>query len=343
MSDLLERRVFGRAGFPVTTLGFGTVAVGNLGRPMPDDVARSLVQHAWDSGVRLFDTAPMYGHGLAELRLAAELSDFPRDEYVLVTKVGRSLTPAAPGSFDSSPWVDTPSLRIDYDYSFDGVMRQVDDSLHRMGTDHFDVLLVHDIDHWTHGDSQPQRFREALDGAFPALIALRDQGVVRAIGAGVNDVDVSLAVAGAVDIDCLLIAGTYTLLDQEAGRELLPLCRGRGIAVINGRVFGSGVLATGPTPRARFDYAPAPQDVLTRVASIEQICRAHAVELGAAALQFAGAHGAIANVCVGSSRVSQQEQTLRWAAMEIPAAFWGDLADSGLVEMPAPLPSAISG
>lgn len=335
MSSLLERRTFGRAGFAVTGLGFGTVALGNLGKPMSDEVARTLVQYAWDRDVRLFDTAPMYGHGLAELRLAAALSERRRDDYVLVTKVGRSLTPAEPGSFDSSPWLDTPSLRIDFDYSYDGVMRQVDESLHRMGTDHFDVLLVHDIDRWTHGDAQPQRFGEALAGAFPALIALRDQGVVRAIGAGVNDVDVSLAVAGAVDIDCLLIAGTYTLLNQEAGRDLLPLCAERGIAVINGRVFGSGVLATGPTPRARFDYAPAPQEVLTRVAAIEKLCRAHSVELGAAALQFAGAHGAIANVCVGASSDIQQKQTFLWAAADIPAAFWVDLADSGMVEFTA--------
>lgn len=338
MRNLLERRTFGRAGFTVTALGFGTVALGNLGQSMSDEVARSLVQYAWDRGVRLFDTAPMYGHGLAESRLAAELTERRRDDYVLVTKVGRSLTPAEPNSFDSSPWVDTPSLRIDYDYSYDGVMRQVDESLHRMGTDHFDVLLVHDIDRWTHGDAQPQRLGEALDGAFPALLALRDQGVVRAIGAGVNDVDVSLAVAGTVDIDCLLIAGTYTLLNQEAGRDLLPLCVERGIAVINGRVFGSGVLATGPTPRARFDYAPAPQEVLTRVAAIEKLCRSHAVEIGAAALQFAGAHGAIANVCVGASSVNQQKQNFLWSAADIPAAFWGDLADSGLVEMPAPNP-----
>lgn len=326
-----NRKTFGRVDLDVTEVGFGSVALGNLGRRVSGDDAHALVRHAWDRGVRFFDTAPMYGHGLAEYRLAAELIERNRDDYVLVTKVGRTLTPAHKGTFDHAPWVDTPPLRMDYDYSYDGVMRQVEQSLHRMGTDHFDALLVHDIDRWTHGVEQQQRFKEAMEGAFPALIELRDQGVVTAIGAGVNDVDVCVAVAEAVDIDCLLIAGMYTLLDQEADREILPLCHSRGIAVINGRVFGSGILATGSSSSARFDYAPATRDVVRRVQAIEEVCSAHSVQLGAAAIQFAAAHPAVTSVCLGASSVAQQQQNYSWVDAEIPDSFWQDLAQSGLV------------
>lgn len=330
--SISDRRRFGRSGFDVTAVGFGSVAVGNMGRRMSGDDAHGLVRHAWDRGVRFFDAAPMYGHGLAEYRLAAELIERDRDDYVLATKVGRTLTPADKSSFDSSPWLSTPPFRVDYDYSYDGVMRQVEHSLHRLGTDHFDVLLVHDIDYWTHGAEQPRRLREALDGAFPALLALRQQGVVTAIGAGVNEVDVCLAVAHEVDIDSLLIAGTFTLLDQEAARQLLPLCVDRGIAVINGRVFGSGVLATGSASGARLDYAPASLKVLERVRALEEVCNAHSVALGAAAVQFASAHPAVATVCLGASSVTQQEQNYHWAEANIPEAFWRDLVQSGLVE-----------
>jgi D-threo-aldose 1-dehydrogenase len=222
-------------------------------------------------------------------------------------------------------------LSLEYDYSYDGVMRQVEHSMQRMGTDRFDVLMVHDPDRWTHGSEQPARFQEALDGAFPALLALRDQGVVSAIGIGVNEVDVCMDAARAVDIDCILIAGAYTLLNQQAADELFPLCVARGVAVMNARVFGSGVLATGSGPSARFNYAPADDAVLGRVRDLEALCDRHGVALGAAAVQFAVDHPAVVNVCVGTSSVPQQEQSYRWLEEEIPAEFWDELIATGLV------------
>lgn len=338
--SITDQRTFGRVGWKTTLAGFGSVALGNMGKVMPTASARTLVGHAWESGVRLFDTAPMYGHGLAEYRLADELMDRNRDEYALVTKVGRTLHPAPAGTFDTGPWKNTPPMRIEYDYSYDGVMRQVEASMQRMATDRFDVLLVHDADRWTHGDQYRERFQEAIDGAFMALLSLRDQKVVSAIGIGVNEVDVCIEAASVVDIDCMLIAGTYNLLDQEADKELLPLCQARGIAVINGRVFGSGILATGTTPSARFNYAPASADLIARVRPIEDLCWDYGVSLGAVAVQFAASHPAITNVCMGAGSVEQQEQNYSWLEEEVPEELWIELIAKGLLPTHTPPPSS---
>lgn len=334
-----EQRKFGRSGLSTSLAGFGSVALGNMGKVMSTETARSLIRHAWESGVRLFDTAPMYGHGLAEYRLADDLMDRDRNDYALITKVGRTLHPAPRGTFDTGPWLQTPPMRMEYDYSYDGVMRQVEDSLQRMGTDRFDVLLVHDTDRWTHGDQYLQRFHEAVDGAFRALEVLRDQKVVSAIGIGVNETDVCIAAANAADIDCVLIAGTYNLLDQQADNDLLPLCRERGIAVINGRIFGSGILATGTQSNARFNYAPASADVIAKVRPIEDVCRSYNVPLGAVAAQFAAAHPAITNICMGAGSIEQQNQNYSWLEQDIPPELWNQLTAEGLLDPNVPTPA----
>jgi D-threo-aldose 1-dehydrogenase len=266
----------------------------------------------------------MYGHGLAEYRLAGELRGKPRDSYFLVTKVGRTLSPGDPG--DTSPWVETAPFTMAFDYSYDGVFRQVEHSLQRMGVSHFDALLVHDTDRFTHGDDQPQQFRKAVDGAFRALVKLRDEGVTRSIGIGVNETDVCLEALRRVDIDCMLIAGTYNLLDQSAADELLPACLERGVAVINGRIFGSGILATGPNNRARFNYAVAPTPIVDKVRSIERLCVDAGVDLGALATQFAASHPAVASVCLGARTVEQQECNLRWMATDVPTELLAAVA-----------------
>ena len=326
MSSPVTNRTFGRLGSEVTLAGLGTVALGNMGRVVPTAESRAVIDTAWDNGVRFFDTAPMYGHGLAEYRLAEQLRDHVRDSYFLVTKVGRTLSPlASPG--DTNPWLATPPLAMTFDYSYDGVLRQVEASLQRMGTDRIDALLVHDTDRFTHGEAQPERFQEAIDGAFRALLRLRDEGVTRAIGIGVNETDVCLAALKAVDIDCMLIAGTYNLLSTTALSELLPECDRRGVAVINGRVFGSGILATGTTVGARFNYLTAPAPVVDRVRQIEFLCADFGVEIGAVATRFASSHPAIANVCLGARTVHQQEQNFRWMNAVIPDELWLALAE----------------
>ena len=334
-----DTRRFGRAGFGVTLLGYGGAPIGNIFRPIPEVDAQAQIAETWNMGVRSFDTAPMYGHGLSEHRLGHALLTQDREGYVLSTKVGRTLTPAARGSFDTGIWVDTPPFRADFDYSYDAVLRQVEDSLQRMCQDRFDILYVHDVDRYTHGDAQPARFAEALAGAFPALIRLRDEGVVRAIGIGVNEADVCVDALERVDLDCVLLAGRYTLLEQDPVKGLLPLAAERDVAIVLGGVFNSGVLATGAVPGAKFNYQPAPEEVLGRVRDFEKFCARHGVPLAAASIQFAAAHPAVRELLLGARSCDQLRQNAAWLEHPIPAEFWQDLRAAGLIREEAPTPT----
>jgi len=334
----MQTRTIHRGDIDVTVVGYGGAPIGNIFRPITAADAQAQIEAAWVAGIRAYDTAPMYGHGLSEHRLGHALLEHDRDEYVLSTKVGRTLTPAPRGSFDTGVWVDVPPLRADFDYSYDAVLRQVEDSLQRMCQDRFDILFVHDIDRYTHGDTQPKRFAEAIAGAFPALIRLRDEGVVRAIGVGVNEADVCRDVVKQVDIDCLLLAGRYTLLEQEPAHTLFPECEDRGISVLLGGVFNSGILATGPTPGAKFNYAPAPPEILDRARRLEDVCRAHDVPLAAAAISFALAHPVVKQVILGARNVDQQARNLAWLDTDIPADMWSVARAAGLIDADAPTP-----
>ncbi|MCQ4080884.1 aldo/keto reductase [Streptomyces sp. RB6PN25] len=339
MANVADPRRFGRAGFEVTAIGYGAAPIGNIFRPIEEAQAQNLIAHAWDAGVRYFDTAPMYGHGLSEHRLGHGLLHRPREEYVLATKVGRRLVPRPRGTFDTGVWVDTAPFEAVFDYSYDGVMRQVEDSLQRMCTDRIDVVHIHDIDVYTHGQTeQPLRFAEAMKGAYPALRRLRDEGVVRAIGVGVNEAEVLEAAAQEGDFDCFLLAGRYTLLEQEPLDRLLPLCQERDIAVVLGGVFNSGILATGPAPNAKFNYGPAPASIVERAARLQRVSDRYDVPLGAIAVQFAAAHPAVANVCLGSRTVEQQQRGYAWSTAPIPAELWADLRREGLLRDDAPTP-----
>jgi D-threo-aldose 1-dehydrogenase len=336
----MQVRTIPRGKIDVTVVGYGGAPIGNIFRPISAADAQAQIEAAWEAGVRTFDTAPMYGHGLSEHRLGHALLEHSREDYVLSTKVGRTLVPAPRGTFDTGVWVDVPPLRADFDYSYDAVLRQVEDSLQRMCQDRFDILFVHDVDVYTHGDAQPHRFAEALEGAFPALLRLRDEGVVRAIGVGVNEADVCQAVVERVDIDCLLLAGRYTLLEQEPAQTLFPLCQERDIAVLLGGVFNSGILATGPVPGAKFNYGIAPADVVERASRLDDLCRAHGVPLPAAAIAFALAHPVVAQAVLGARTVEQQAQNLAWLHTDIPAALWSDCRAAGLIDEHAPTPAS---
>ena len=248
----LRRARLGSSGVEVTRLGFGAAPIGNLFTRVGDDDAAAAVRAAWDAGVRFFDTAPLYGHGLSEQRLGAALRAHRRDDYVLATKVGRLLTPAVVN--DDDGFVDTPPVGWTYDFSHDATLRSFDESRARLGTDRVDLLHVHDPD--DHAD-------DALAGAFPALQKLRDEGVIRAIGAGMNQSALLARFVREAHVDCVLLAGRYTLLDQSGLDELLPLCAERGTSVIAGGVFNSGLLAD-PSPRATYDYVPAPPELVER-------------------------------------------------------------------------------
>lgn len=336
--DLTARRQLGRTGVEVTTLSFGAAPIGNFMRAFTDADARAMIDQSWDQGVRYFDTATLYGHGLSEYRLGHALRERTREDYVLSTKVGRVLRPAPPGSFDSGLWVDTPPMAAEYRYSYDGVMRSFEDALQRLMTDHVEIVLLHDVDRYTHGDAQEKMFDTAVQDGFKALVELRDQGVVRAIGFGVNEADVLTEAIRRTDSDAVLLAGRYTLLEQDPLDGLLPLCQQRGIGVVLGGVYNSGILATGPRHGAKFNYGPAPAEVMERAERLEAACKRYGVPLPAAAIQFAAAHPAVASVCIGSRTSEQQAGTARYLETDIPADLWSELRVEGLIREDAPTP-----
>ena len=334
-----HKKRFGRTGLEVTAFGFGTAPIGNIFRPIDDASSDAMIQTAWDAGVRYYDTAPYYGHGLAELRTGHSLRWKERDDFVLSSKVGRRLVPRRRQEIDFAPWNNAAANALVFDYSYDGTMRAFEDSLQRMALERMDICFIHDIDVFTRGAEQPEVFRTAMDGCYKALDRLRQQRVVRAIGVGVNEWEVCQAALEQRDFDCFLLAGRYTLLEQEALDSFLPLCEARGAAVVIGGGFNSGILATGATPGAKYNYAPAPPDVVERVRAIEAVCKAYEVRLPAAALQFVVAHPAIASFIAGTRTVEQLENNLAWFSHPIPDAFWTDLRSKGLIREGAPTPS----
>ncbi len=284
------------------TLGLGTAPLAGLYAPATDEIAHAIVERAWAVGVRFFDTAPYYGSGLAERRLGEALRGRARDEFTVSTKVGRLLRP------DASGWEGAY-----FDFSHDAALRSLEQSLERLGLDRVDVALVHDPD---------DHYDEALRGAFRALRGLREQGVVRAIGVGMNQTGLLARFAHKADPDCFLVAGRWTLLDRSARDELLPLCEERGIRVIAGGVFNSGILAGGTT----FDYEAAPPDILARVRDLDATCARHGVPLAAAAVQFPARHPAVDTVLVGCHSPAEVEEDARLSALELPAELWAELA-----------------
>lgn len=337
--DPSQKRRLGRVDLELSAFGFGTAPIGNIFRPIDEAESQAMVDAAWQAGVRYFDTAPMYGHGLAELRTGQALRWKRRDDFVLSSKVGRLLRPAPRASIDFAPWVDAAPFTMHFDYSYDGTMRAFEDSLQRLALERMDICFIHDIDVFTRGAEQPEVFRQAMDGCWKALEQLRSQGVVKAIGVGVNEWQVCHEALKQRDFDCFLLAGRYTLLEQDALDEFLPLCEKRGAAVVVGGGFNSGILATGAVPGAKYNYAPAPEAVMQRVAAIERVCKDFGVALPAAALQFVVAHPAVASFIAGTRTVAQLQQNLDWFQATIPAAFWAELKQRGLLREDAPVPA----
>jgi D-threo-aldose 1-dehydrogenase len=333
-----EARKFGRSELNVTAFGYGAAQVGNFFRTMSDADSDEMFEAAWDAGIRYFDTAPFYGHGLSELRTGHSLRWKDRDSYVLSSKVGRLLTPARRADISFSPWVDAAPFKVHYDYSYDGTLRSFEDSLQRLGLERMDICLIHDVDVFTLGKDQPELFKQAMDGAWRALESLRSQKVVKAIGVGVNEWQVCHEALKQRDFDCFLLAGRYTLLEQDALDEFLPLCQTRGAAVVVGGGFNSGILATGAKSGARYNYAPAPEHMMKRVRELEKVCEEFAVPLPAAALQFVVAHPAIRTFISGTSTAAQLKQNLAWFSYPIPTSFWEALKERGLLREDAPTP-----
>lgn len=333
----MRRKIFtssSGAEIPFTQLGLGTAAIGNLYRARSDEEVDGAFAAAWEAGIRYFDTAPLYGLGLAETRLNRFLRGKQRDDYVLSTKVGRLLEPCAPSERTGlDRFFDTPSRREVYDYSYDGVMRSIAFSLERLGLDRIDILYVHDIDLANHGTVERRNacIDQLMAGGYRALRELRDQKVVRAFGAGVNDWQTCEVLAARGDFDLFLLAGQYSLLRQQSLETFLPMCEARGIGIVLGGVFNSGILATGPVDGAMFDYYPAPPDILERTRRIETIVQRHGVRLADAALRFPMDHPAVACVMTGGAARREVEQAVASLALDIPEALWRDLAGQKLI------------
>lgn len=340
MLDPIARRRLGHTALHVTQFGFGTAPLAGWRTAIPELDAIATIDAAYQAGIRLFDSSPYYGYGRSELRMGAALRDRPRDDIIVSTKIGRWMTPVARG-------VNVEGMRKGglnhfptFDYSYDGVHRSLEQSLLRLGMDRVDIVLVHDVDFWTTQDRivLEERFAEVMNGAFRALVDLRAQGVIGAIGVGLNEAEMSARFVRAGDFDCVLLAGRYTLLEQRALDDFLPLCVQRNVGVILGGPLNSGVLATGARQGAKYDYNDAPAWVMNRVSRIEDVCARHGVPLAAAALQFPLAHPAVAAVIPGA--VSQQELQSNLAMMRhpIPSALWEELRILGLIDVRAPTP-----
>jgi D-threo-aldose 1-dehydrogenase len=320
-----DRVRLARTRLRVTRLGLGTAPLGGLYEPVLERVAHGLVHRAREHGIRFFDTAPLYGSGLSERRLGAALRDHPRDEVVVSTKVGRLLQPNGDGQ--RSLFRGAPHLHPVFDFSYDGALRSLEASLDRLALDRVDIVLIHDPD---------DHFEEALRGAYVALRRLRDEGVVGAIGVGMNQSELLCCFAREADLDCFLLAGRYTLLDTTAARELLPLCLERGIAVIAGGVFNGGILADPES--TTFDYRPASAETVERAQQLDRVCRRWQVPLAAAALQFPLGHPAITSLLAGCRSQDELDEDVRLLERRIPAGLWDDLRDEGLLPEDVPTP-----
>ena len=341
--DPISTRPLGRTGVALTRLGFGTAPLGDLFTIVSDSDAQAALAAAWDGGVRYFDTAPWYGRGQSEHRVGRSLYHRPRREFVLSTKVGRVLRAARDeAAYDRGMWAGGLPFPERFDYGYDGIMRAFEDSQQRLGLPRIDLLLIHDLDLQYH--ATPARVTAQLTqlatGGWRALSELKDAGLIRGVGAGINERGMMRRFLDLVDLDFFLVAMPYTLLDQAVLDDEFPACAARGLGFVIGAVFASGILATGAVPGARYAYAEASPEMLARVARIESVCARHGVSLAAAALQFPLGHPAVASVIPGALDAGQVARNLAAFREDIPDQFWDELKREGLLREDAPTPGA---
>ena len=337
-------RPIGRTALRTGSLGLGTVALGNYPAAMSDATALATVDRAWLSGIRLFDTAPLYGRGLAERRLGLALARRPRDSFLLATKIGRRLVPSRSGRLNADPGAAilraTPPLDTVLDYSYDGALRSIEDSLQRLGLARIDIVHIHNIDPSLHEPDMIEKlFSTCMSGAYRAILRLRDEGTIGAIGVGNNSLPMLERFVREGDFDCLMMAGHYTLLDQGAARSLLPECVRRGVSILLGSPFESGILASGARADARFRYRAVDADVAARVQRLETVCERHRVPLASAAIAFPLAHPALAAVVPGMVGAEQVDASANALCQRFPDGFWTELREAARWDATLPLPA----
>jgi D-threo-aldose 1-dehydrogenase len=337
----IQQRAIGKTGAQVTEFGFGCAPLGDLFEAISEEQAQETLQAAWDAGVRYFDTAPYYGYGKSEHRLGHFLRQQPRQDFRVSTKVGRVFRPARNlASFDRGSWVGGLPFEFTVDFSYDGIMRSYEDSLQRLSLPSVDLLVIHDLDFYFHQNET--RVRAYLDQLFTsgwrALDELRRSGAVRGVGAGINELGMIPRFLELVELDFFLVANGYNLLTQTMLEGEFALCAERGISVIIGAVFASGILATGGVPGARYFYAPASEEILAKTRRIEAICQRHEVSLPAAALQFLLANPLVAAIIPGALTPEHVQTNVQRLQQPIPGAFWSELKEEGLLHADAPTP-----
>ncbi len=337
-----ETRFLGTSGVPLTQLGFGGAGLGELFVRVAEADAAATLQTAWDEGIRYYDTAPFYGRGLSEIRTGRFLDNKPRPEFVLSTKVGRwFFSPANPGSFETGFWAGGLHFDHVHDYSYDGIMRSYDQSQMRLGMNRIDLLVIHDLDFWFHQTEAKVAayLAQLFTSGWRALEQLRSHGLVRGVGAGINELGMIPRFLDALDLDFFLLALRYTLLEQETLKAELPYCERRNVGIVVGGVFNSGITATGSVPGAKYNYSDATDDIMQRVRRIEAVCRAHATPLAAAALQFPLGHPAVASVIPGAIHPDEVRANVDNFRRPIPTALWSDLKSERLIAEDAPTPA----
>ena len=342
MTSSFKTRRLGRAQVSVSELGLGTAPLGDLFDIVEDDEAAALLQTAWDGGIRYFDTSPWYGKGQAEHRLGRSMYRRNRNDFVVSSKVGRTLhRPLKPGPYERGEWLGGLEFDAVFDYSYDGIMRSFEDSLQRLGMNRIDVLLIHDLDPWYFKlENQFNAYMSQLyTSGWRALRELRDQGVIKGIGAGFNMMGSIPRYLDLFDMDFFLIAMRYTLLEQDVLDAEFPRCAERGVGIVIGGTYNSGILATGAVPGAMYNYAPAKPDIMEKVARIEAVCKRHGVPLPAAALQFPLGHPIVASVIPGAISRKQVSQNLAAFTHPIPADLWAELKHEKLLREDAPVPA----
>ncbi len=327
----MERRKLGSTQLEVTELGFGGAPLGNLYYAISNAESDAALQQVWDSGIRYFDTAPQYGSGLSEHRLGHFLREQPRSEFVLSTKVGKLLTPTRNMAEPDEVWfVDPLPNAVHYDYSYDGIMRSIDHSLHRLGTSHIDIAHFHDLDRIVLGDEFDKYFKQAMESGYRALEELKQQGVIDAISLGVKQWQVCAEALEFGEFDCFMLQDSYTLLDFDA-LDFLNTCVEKNISVLQAGPFSSGILVKGIVPGAKYNYSDAPPEIIARVEKLSALCSEFNVPLPAAALQFPLRHQAIASVVTGMRKPEHVQQNVAWFNLDIPQDFWDALKQQGLI------------
>lgn len=333
-------RAVGKTGLSLPALGFGSAHLGELYRTVAEPDALATLDAVWEAGIRFFDTAPWYGRGLSEHRIGGFLRAKPRQDFLISTKVGRTLfRPEDPKTFDRAPWVGGLNFAVQFDYSYDGIMRAYEQSLQRLALDTVDALFLHDLDPMFHGAGTDDHLRRFAEGGMRAMQEIKASGQIKAIGVGVNLNEMLEPMVSRFDFDVALVAMPYTLLDQSSLHDGMAACLRRGTSVIIGAPFASGILVTGSGSGAKYAYGEASPEVQARVRGLESVCKAHGVSLPAAALQFPMAHPAVVSIIPGAAGPSELVANVAALEQAIPAAFWADIKAQGLIHPDAPVPA----